>query len=203
MNELTLRVSTSPDTYEEARAAGLHAWEQVQSYGVRHPPFRSSKRPWMPTDDAPALVRWMADAAAAAGVGPMFVFRAAVVEHVARHLAPHGAEIVVSCDPVTFVVARHRARLPIRGATHPLGIVVRPELGPHGVHSETLRGGHAVTVVATSAPLASGAATAVAAIAERRGVRAALDHARGVEGVHGAVFWSNGTLGVAGDVELA
>ena len=77
VQEMTLRVTGPEELYEEARAAGMAVWEQVQSFGVRHPEFRTSKRPVAVPEDAAGIVRDLAEAAMVAGVGPAFAFRGA------------------------------------------------------------------------------------------------------------------------------
>ena len=45
VQDLVLRITAPDDLAEESRAAALSFWEQLQSYGLRHPDFNSSKRP--------------------------------------------------------------------------------------------------------------------------------------------------------------
>ncbi|TMK84656.1 MAG: UPF0280 family protein, partial [Actinobacteria bacterium] len=69
VQDLLLRV-TGPDyLYEEVRAAGMLFWEQIQSYAIRNPAFRTSKRALEVPPEAPQIIREMAETAAAAGVG--------------------------------------------------------------------------------------------------------------------------------------
>jgi hypothetical protein len=44
VQDLTLHITAPEDFAEEARAAALSIWEQLQSYGARDPDFRTSKR---------------------------------------------------------------------------------------------------------------------------------------------------------------
>ena len=79
VEDLTLHITASDDFAEEARAQALSFWEQIQSYALRNPEFRRSKRPLRRVpEDAPAIVREMVAASREAGVGPMFTFRGAV-----------------------------------------------------------------------------------------------------------------------------
>ena len=53
IQEFVLRVSAPEEYYEESRAAALSMWEQLQSYSVRNPDFRSSKnQPSFPSPPA-------------------------------------------------------------------------------------------------------------------------------------------------------
>ena len=45
VQDLVLRITAPDDVAEESRAAALSFWEQLQSYALRYPEFRQSKRP--------------------------------------------------------------------------------------------------------------------------------------------------------------
>ena len=214
VQDMVLRVSGPERLYEEVRAAGMQCWEQIQSYAIRNPAFRTSKRPMAVPEDAPTIVRRMAATAAAAGVGPMFTFQGALTEHVGRLVARGQADVVVSCGGDSYVVARRRSRLVVhpgpQGVSPPLAVVVRPELGPHGIYT-TMGRRHMPTdirdeivVVASSCILADAAAAAASAILSRpRSFRAALLFLQRLNGVHGGVVVRRGAIGLAGSLELA
>jgi ApbE superfamily uncharacterized protein (UPF0280 family) len=201
VQHLTLRITSSQDRYEEARAIGMQVWEQIQAYAVRDPAFGRSKRAMRVPPDAPDVVREMASTAALAGVGPMFSFRGALVDHVGRALAPESGEIVVSSGGDHFLVARNRSRLSV--ATTPdgssLAVVVRPEHGAHRILATT-----GMAVVPRWCILADAAAASAAAILTRpRSFRAALAHLESIEGVYGAILLKGTAIGLTGALELA
>ena len=205
---MVLRITGPGDLYEEARAAGMHFWEQIQSFAVRHREFQISKRPLPVPEDAAPIVRRMVELSALAGVGPMFSFQGALTEFVGRMVAQRVHEVVVSCREDRFVVTRHRARLPLRkgsAASPPLAVVLKPTLGPHGIYSTLGRGsGDGLVVVATSCILADAAAAAANAILARPGrLGSALRHLNAISGVHGAIVIRGDRIGVAGSLELA
>ena len=71
VQDLVLRITAPDDLAEESRAAALSFWEQLQSYGLRHPDFNNSKRPLhRVAADAPEIVKEVVSASSAAGVGP-------------------------------------------------------------------------------------------------------------------------------------
>jgi ApbE superfamily uncharacterized protein (UPF0280 family) len=214
IQDMVLRIAAPDDLYEEARAAGLHFWEQVQSYGIRDPAFRLSKRPVAVPDDAPDIIREMARAAASAGVGPSFTVQGAITDHVGRFLAGRSPEVLVANGGDYFVVTRKRARLGVPAVTDPegqsLAVVIRPELGPHGVFSTAGRPqrpadfADGLVVVATSCMLADAAAVAATVILNRSSdFQGALEHLQRLPGVHGAVIVQGAHIGVAGSIELA
>ena len=60
VQDLVLHISAPEDYAEESRAAALSFWEQLQSYALRYPAFRQSKRPLdRITADAPDIVKEM------------------------------------------------------------------------------------------------------------------------------------------------
>jgi ApbE superfamily uncharacterized protein (UPF0280 family) len=157
----------------------------------------------------------MAEAGTVAGVGPMYSFRAALVEFVGRSLVGKGRkDVIVSCPGIWFVVARKRTRLSVRSGrdAEPLSVVVKPELGVHGVYSSLGREvdralpGHddGVVVVAKSPTLAAAAATAARAIlARRESIDDTLTYLQGLPGLFGAMLVRGEQIGFAGGIELA
>jgi ApbE superfamily uncharacterized protein (UPF0280 family) len=211
VQDMLLRIIGSEELYEEARAAGMLFWEQLQSYAVRHPGFQASKRPLQADDTAPPIVREMAEGAAVAGVGPMFTFPGAMCEFVGRRLAEQLPEITVSCEQSHYVVTRHRSRLGLNAQPpyDTLGVLIRPDLGPHGVHMKLGSGERGVpaeiiVVVARSCILADAAAAAAGAILRKfDGLKTALGYVKALPGVHGAVLIQGRSIGVTGALELA
>jgi uncharacterized protein len=212
IQDLLLRITGPFELYEEARAVGMLFWEQVQSYAIRNPEFRHSKRPVEVPPDAPAAVREMATLSANAGVGPMLTFRGGLTEFVGRRMAELMSEVTVSCGEDHYVVAHKRVRLGVgAGQRHAgLGIIVKPELGPHGIFMDLAPGpgpgeiADGVLVLATSCILADAAAAAGRAILSKsHSMRSALAYLKAVPGVHGAILVRGDRIGVAGGLELA
>src|SRR5437868_621386 len=140
VQDLTLHITASDDFAEESRAAALGFWEQLQSYGLRFPEFRQSKRPLTTVAaDAPDIVKEMLGSAADAGVGPMFTFRGAVVDQVGRFLSDSMPEVTVACDGDYFLLGRKRLRLAVkRHGGAPITVAIEPD--PHGVGVSTTLG---------------------------------------------------------------
>ena len=171
VQDLVLHISAPEDYAEESRAAALSFWEQLQSYTLRYPAFRESKRPLdRITADAPDIVKEMAHAATSAGVGPMFTFRGAVVDQVGRFLAEQLNELTVACDGDYFIRSRKRMKLGVkRRGGEPITVALQPMQSGVGV-STTLgrgRGGggpDGLAVIADTCMLADAAAAGVQAM---------------------------------------
>ena len=68
VQDLVLRITANDDFAEESRAAALSFWEQLQSYALQHPEFRTSKRPLEPpAAEAEATISWTIAGASGAG----------------------------------------------------------------------------------------------------------------------------------------
>jgi uncharacterized protein len=211
VQDLVLHITAPDDFAEESRAAALSFWEQLQSYALRNPRFRQSKRPLgTPPADAPEIVREMVAASTDAGVGPMFTFRGAVTDQVGRFLAGSLNEVTVSCDGDYFIMTRKRMKLAVRRrGGQPITVAVDPSKTGVGI-STTLgrgRGGggpDGLAVLAGSCMLADAAAAGVQAILPKPdGFKLALRYLRKVPGVKGGVVVLGERIGVAGAVEIS
>src|SRR5262245_3576312 len=182
----------------------------MQSYALQHPEFRSSKRPLAaPAAEAPQIVREMVAAASAAGVGPMFTFRGAVVDQVGRFLLQSVGEVTVACGGDYFIKAKKRLKLAVKrhgGAP----ITVAPEPDPRGVGVSTTlgrgrgSGPDGLAVIADTCMAADAAAAGVQALLPKeRGFAQAVRYLKGVPNVRGGVFVVGERIGLAGAVEIA
>jgi ApbE superfamily uncharacterized protein (UPF0280 family) len=211
VQDLTLHITAPEDYAEESRAAALSFWEQLQSYALRYPAFRSSKRPLDSiTADAPEIVREMAEAAGRAGVGPMFTFRGAVVDQVGRFLAEQLNELTVACDGDYFIRSKKRMKLAVRRrGGEPITVVLKPTPGGLGVSTTLGRGKggggpDGLAVIADSCMLADAAAAGVQAVLGKPdGFGMALRYLQQVPRVLGGVVVVGDRIGVAGGVEIA
>ncbi len=213
--ETDLMVSALRDCSAEAAAAVAEIRADLEAYIGVHPRFAESFTPVEVTPDAPEIVRAMAAAGAAAGVGPMAAVAGAVAERVARALAPVSPEVLVENGGDLFVagsVERHvlllagdsplSGRLAIALSAGSLPCAVCTSSGKVG-HSVSLGVAHAVTVLAAEGAIADAAATAAGNLVHGPAdVERALERALAVPGVRGAVVIAGDTVGALGDVTL-
>jgi ApbE superfamily uncharacterized protein (UPF0280 family) len=210
VQDLVLRITANDDFAEESRAAALSFWEQLQSYALQHPEFRTSKRPLAaPAAEAPQIVQEMVASASAAGVGPMFTFRGAVVDQVGRFLLQSVGEVTVVCGGDYFIKAKKRLKLAVkRHGGHPITVALEPDPGGVGVSTTLGRGRgtgpDGLAVIADSCMAADAAAAGVQALLPKeRGFAQAVRYLKGVPHVRGGVFVVGERIGLAGAVEIA
>jgi ApbE superfamily uncharacterized protein (UPF0280 family) len=152
----------------------------------------------------------MVASASAAGVGPMFTFRGAVVDQVGRFLLQSLNEVTVACAGDYFITTKKRVKLAVkRHGGEPITVALEPDARGVGV-STTLgrgRGGggpDGLAVIADSCMAADAAAAGVQALLPKEfGFAQAVRYLKGVPGVRGGVFVVGERIGVAGNLEIA
>lgn len=214
VGDVRLDIQAADDLTDEARAAALRHWEQLESYVVRHPDFRGAYVPMPVDDDAPPIVRAMAVASNIAQVGPMVTLPGALCEAVARDLTAFSKEVLVACEGDSFVIGGRGRTFLVEAAGRPgdsgIGVRVRSK-GPFAFFSSLGRVrvdpaiGHAraVAVLADHGAVADATGSAMGSAMMRPSqIDRALSIARQMPGVRGAVILSQGRIGVWGQFEL-
>ena len=215
LKESDLRISCRGPCQDAALAALRHHREQLESYIREVPAFLSALMPLAVPAGAPLVVRMMAEAGFAAGVGPMAAVAGALAQLVGQHLLTRSPEVIVENGGDVFCrVARDRFIAIDAGASPfswTLGIKVAPTMGSMGVcTSSGTRGGSfsfgradAACAIAGSAALADAAATAIGnAVQGAADIDAGLQVARAIPGLRGAVIVVGEHIGAWGDIEL-
>lgn len=212
LGSLVLHVQAVQNLQDEARAAALRHWEQVEAYASRHSTFKSSLVPIPVGGDAPPLVRAMGAASAAAGVGAIVSLPGALAEALARDLARLSRLVVVSAEGDTFAIdARPRVFVvdPREGGAG-IAVAVRSQR-PYAFYCTSGRvrvkpaigRARAVAVLADHGAVADAAASAMGqAIHRPSQVARALELASRLPGVRGVVVLAEGRIGVWGSIEI-
>lgn len=187
----------------------------IESYVARDGLFLTSLEPVEVSADAPAIVRAMADGAARVGVGPMAAVAGAVAEAVGRTILSTVREVVVENGGDVFLWPLKPRRIAILAGTSPfslrVGLLVPGDRGPVAVctsaggwgHSLSLGRADAAVAIAPSGALADAAATWLGNLVRGVGdLLGALERARQVPGLQGAVLIKDSRLAAWGDVQL-
>ena len=187
-----------------------------RSYIRSDPSFFSSLEPLEVMEDAPEIVRVMAEASEKAVVGPMASVAGAMAEFVGRELLAFSGEVIVENGGDIFLRASKPRTLGIFAGeespfTGKLAIEVPPSEEGLGLctssgtvsHSLSFGRSDAVLVMARGAALADAMATSVGNILKTpEYIQMALDRAKSVDGVLGVVAIIGDKFGTWGNIKL-
>ncbi|HSR10682.1 MAG TPA: UPF0280 family protein [Thermodesulfobacteriota bacterium] len=215
VKETDLYIRAERDLSEAALDSVLRCRRQLENYILGHASFFHSLEPLEDDAFAPPVVRAMLRAGIRAGVGPMAAVAGAVADCVGADLLKDSEQVIVENGGDIFLRTSGETKIAIYAGDSPLsfriGIRIPPLPGSRGVCTSSATVGpslsfgraDAATVMAGSAALADAAATAVGnAVRSPSDLEAALERARSIEGVTGAVIVLGPKLAVWGQVEL-
>ncbi len=187
----------------------------LEKYIAGHPVFLATLEPYSVDEDAPAIVRGMAQAAAVVGVGPMAAVAGAIAEEVGKDLLEFSPEVIVENGGDIFMKVTKERLVGVYAGDSPftgkIAVRIHPEDTPMGVatssgvvgHSLSFGKADAAVVLAPSAYLADAAATALGnRVRSKADIGPALEWAQGVPGLLGVLVIKGGEMGLWGKVEL-
>ncbi|OGO02509.1 MAG: thiamine biosynthesis protein ApbE [Chloroflexi bacterium RBG_13_53_26] len=188
----------------------------LEGYIERCPEFLTSLEPVAVGEDAPPIVRAMAEAADKVDVGPMAAVAGAIAEYVGKELLPFSREVIVENGGDIFLkIMKSRSIGVYAGESSPftgkIGLEISPEETPLGIctssgtvgHSLSFGSADACIVLSRSTPLADAAATAIGnLIGYADDIPRGIDFARSVEGVRGVLILKDDRIGIWGDVKI-
>jgi len=198
------------------------AWKEVvkqraslEAYIERHPEFGAALNPIEVRKDSPQIVRTMAKAAAAAGVGPMAAVAGAIAECVGREILPFSREVIVENGGDIFIRTRRKRLVGIYAADSPftgkMALEIQPEETPLGICTSSGTVGHSLSfgradaciAISLSTALADASATAMGNLVMMTDdIGRGLEFAKGIEGLEGAVVIKDDCIGMWGKVKL-
>lgn len=215
LKETDLHVSADKDLRDEAMEVVRRNRKELEQFIEKHPLFKDTFKPYEVPDDAPQIVKDMAEAAFRANVGPMAAVAGAIAESVGRHLLKLSREVIVENGGDIFIKTSVPRGIGIFAGPSPLSnkiaLRIRPEQTPLGVctsaatvgPSVSLGAADAVVVTSKSGALADAVATAIGnRVHAKEDIDRALKHAPDTAGVLGVVIIKGGQMGVWGQIEI-
>jgi ApbE superfamily uncharacterized protein (UPF0280 family) len=188
----------------------------LEQYIESHPLFLTSLEPIPVAQDAPVIVKDMAKAAEAVGVGPMAAVAGAIAEAVGKDLQADSAEVIVENGGDIFLKSNKRRLIGIYAGSSPFTGKIALEVDPHdtslGICTSSKTVGHslsfgeadAVIVLSQSTSLADAAATAIGnRVKTNEDISAEIEKSQAIEGLMGVVIIKSDNIGLWGDVKLA
>jgi len=214
--ETDLLIMARRNLEEQARESILSNRGDLERYIRTHPDFYTSLEPIDVTNDAPKIVKAMAEAAKTAGVGPMAAVAGAFAEFVGRDLAVFTDEVIVENGGDIFLRTAKARRVGVyAGEKSPFTGKIALEIGPAvdgiGVctssgtvsHSLSLGKADVSLIISKSTALADAAATTMGNVVKGPAdVERALEIARSIEGVIGAMVLIGDKMGSWGEIKL-
>ena len=220
IKETDLWIAVPRESYQESMPGRVEqlVWSQrrqLETYLERHPDFATALEPYLIGGPAPGIAQVMVRAGNRAGVGPMAAVAGTVAEIVGSYLLEFSPEVIVEnggdiffkiVEPVTVGIFAGKSLLSGR-----LSLVVEPEQTPLGICTSSGTVGpsfsrgraDAAVALSPSTPLADAAATAMGnLIREPSDLERAVEFARGLEGVTGALVVCGDKLAAWGAVRL-
>lgn len=215
LNETNLFISASKALKRKTKRLAVKYRRIIEDYILIHPEFLTSLKPVEVRSDAPLIIKNMAEAGFAAGVGPMASVAGAIAEFIGKDLSDFASDLIIenggdiyiqsSCDRIVGI---HAGDSPFSGR---IGIEIRSSYTPCGFCTSSGTVGHslsfgkadAVTIVAFSVAKADAIATACAnMVYTEDDIGRAIKFASGFIDVRGGVIIVGGKIGVFGDVKL-
>ncbi len=214
VRESDLLILTPSPRAKEALSILLEVRLVLEAYIDLHPAFVTSLVPLEVEDCDPEVVKTMARAAQAAGVGPMAAVAGAIAQAVGERLVLLERDVVVENGGDIYIHSRRERVTALFAGDSPLSMKVGirvPEGAARGVctssgrvgHSFSRGKAHSVTVVARDAAMADAAATALANMVQSpRDIGETLKKARELPDLLGVVVICEDCLGAWGEASL-
>jgi ApbE superfamily uncharacterized protein (UPF0280 family) len=215
VKETDLYIRASRDLQPETREVVVRERAVLEDYIRRHPGFSVAMEPYPIEDNAPGIVREMAEAAEKVNVGPMAAVAGAIAERVGKELLKFSPEVIVENGGDIFLQSLKKRTVGIYAGKSPfsdrLALEIEPSETPLGVctssgtvgHSLSLGKADAVIVLALCTALADAAATAIAnLVKEEADIPHSLDFAREIDGLRGVVIIKNEKMALWGRVKI-
>ena len=187
----------------------------IEDYIKSHPLFLHSLEPFPVEDTAPDIVKEMANATKAVGVGPMAAVAGALAQAVGEELLKYSPEVIVENGGDIFLKSVKKRLVGIYAGKSPftgkIALQIESEDTPIGIctssgtvgPSLSLGAADAVITLATSAALADAAATAVGNhIVSPEDIDREIEQAGTKYGLIGLVIIKDERIGLWGKVKL-
>jgi len=215
VKETDLYIRASKNLSSKARKLVMKYREALEKYIERHPSFLTSLEPLPLDDDAPQIVKLMAEAARKAGVGPMASVAGAIAEFVGSELLAFSPEVIVENGGDIFLKSLRKRLISIYAGESPLtgkiGLEIEPEETPLGICTSSGTVGHslsygqadAVVALSPSTPLADAAATAIGnLIKQPDDIPSGIELAKSIQGLKGVLIIKDDKVGIWGEVKI-
>lgn len=216
VRETDLYIKASLELKKEALEAIKRHRKPIEDYIRLYPEFEKTLEPYAVSGDMAPIVKDMVLASRKAGVGPMAAVAGAIAEYVGRDLLKKSKEVIVENGGDIFMKVRRPVKIGIYAADSPftnkLALKVEPAETPLGICASSGTVGHSLSfgesdaaiALAKSAVFADACATALGnLIKDEADIPEAIEYAKGLKGLYGAVLIKGRKMGAWGKVKFA
>lgn len=216
VKETDLHLRAQTNLKREALKAIQKCRAPLEQYIERYPRFLTALEPLPVAEDAPEMVREMAEAGRKVGVGPMAAVAGAIAERVGRELMRFSTEVIVENGGDIFLKIAKMRLVGVYAAQSPFtaktALRIEPEETPLGICTSSGTVGHslsfgradAVIVLSPSAILADAAATAIGnLIKDATDIPKGIEFAQSIQGLKGVLIIKDDRMGLWGNVKIA
>jgi uncharacterized protein len=213
--ETDLLISGTVDLTEQAQKSVSFYRKQLKDYIAKDRKFLIALEPIDIAQDAPEIVKDMANASRLAGVGPMAAVAGAIDEFVAKDLIPLSDQLIIENGGDNFIKSSVERTIGIFAGKSPftgkLGLLIKPEQTPLGICTSSGTVGHslsfgkadAVIILSKWTALADAVATATGNIVKTENdIQKGIDFARSIDGVEGVVIIVGSKIGFWGNINI-
>ncbi len=215
VKETDLYVRARRNLKKKTLKAVLRYRTLLEKYIEHHPDFLTALTPIPVEQDAPQMVKTMAEAAKGVGVGPMASVAGVIAEYVGKELLPFSPEVIVENGGDIFLKTLKRRLIGVYAGDSPftgrIALEIQPEETPLGVCTSSGTVGHSLSfgradacvVLSFSTALADAAATAIGnLITGVDDIPRGIEFAKCIEGLKGVVVIKGDQIGVWGEVKI-
>ncbi|THB76196.1 MAG: UPF0280 family protein [Desulfobacteraceae bacterium] len=215
VKETNLHIQADTDLSDTALRSILKYRGFIETFARVCPEFMTALVPLPLAGPAPAIVTDMFSAAGAADVGPMAAVAGAMSEYTGRDLLKESGEILVENGGDIFIKSNTDTTFAIFAGDSPLslkaGLHIKKQSRAYAMctssgtigHSKSFGRADAVTVYATSCPLADAMATALCnQVQSVKDIEPVIERGNQVAGILGIAIIMGEHIGLWGDMEL-
>jgi len=215
VKETDLYICASTNLKRKAYRLVLKYRDKLEGYIGQHPTFLTSLEPLPIDENAPRIVKAMAESAVRVGIGPMASVAGAIAEFVGNELLAFSPEIIVENGGDIYLKSSEKRIVGIYAGKSPLtgkiGLEINGEDTPLGICTSSGTVGHSLSygkadaaiVLSKSATLADAAATAIGnLIKQPSDIPNGIEFAKGIEGLKGLLIIKDDNMGFWGKVKI-
>ena len=215
VRETDLYIRAASNLKRKALKLVLKYRDMLERYIEQNPLFLTTLKPIPIADDAPRIVRLMAESTAPVGVGPMASVAGAISELVGYELLDFTPEVIIENGGDIFIKSLRKRLVGIYAGDSPLtgkiGFEIDAEDTPIGISTSSGTVGHslsfgkadAVVTVCRSSALADAAATAIGNVVMSADTIAdGIELAKGIPNLRGVIIIKDDQMGAWGNIKL-